>query len=247
MKDRRVPEGEHGKRVKTAIIILLNLVFAPSHLDVAVNKKIITTCSVVPPTDAALEAAGDVNADALDREGIRELSKQKREKERCSRNGMTIDDDGVAAVYFNDEEGALLAAMEKVKSKGGAMFAATAAAPHLNIGMLELTEVRELARQRLEQEHRGLGVPGDGRDLNDLPMDDADVIREMNGTRKPGGSFFAKSMELGNTNATLVHPSPSPAGGGHEPGATQNRGAIVLAEGRALFVVIPPLAFPRTR
>ena len=43
--------------------------------------------------------------------------------------------------------------------------------------MLELTEVRELARQRLEQEHRGLGVPGDGRDLNDLPMDDADVIR----------------------------------------------------------------------
>ena len=39
-----------------------------------------------------------MNADALDREGIRELSKQKREKERCSRNGMTIDDDddGVA-------------------------------------------------------------------------------------------------------------------------------------------------------
>ena len=80
-----------------------------------------------------------MNAEALDREGIRELSKQKREKERRSRNGMTIDDDGVAAVYFNDEEGALLAAMEKVKSKGGAMFAATAAAPHLNTGMLDLT------------------------------------------------------------------------------------------------------------
>ena len=78
MKDRRVPEGEHGKLVKTDIVILLNLVFAPSHLDVAVNKKIITTCSVVPPTDAALEAAGDVNADALDREGVRELSSARR-------------------------------------------------------------------------------------------------------------------------------------------------------------------------
>ena len=29
--------------------------------------------------------------------------------------------------------------MEKVKAKGGAMFAATAAAPHLNTGMLDLT------------------------------------------------------------------------------------------------------------
>ena len=90
---------------------------------------------------------------------------------------MTIDRRRRRTVFFSDEEGALLAATEKVKTKGGAMFAATAAAPHLNIGMLELTEVRELARQRLEQEHRGLGVPGDGRDLNDLPMDDADVIR----------------------------------------------------------------------
>ena len=116
--------------------------------------------------------------------------------------------------------------------------------------MLELTEVRELARQRLEQEHRGLGVPGDGRDLNDLPMDDADVIREMNGTRKPGGSFFAKSMELGNTNGTeftnaaLDHQARREVATNR---ATQNRGAIVLAEGRALFVGIPPLAFPRTR
>ena len=139
--------------------------------------------------------------------------------------------------------------MEKVKAKGGAVFAATAAAPHLNIGMLELTEVRELARQRLDQEHRGLGVPGDGRDLNDLPMDDADVIREMNGTRKSGGSFFAKSMELGNTNgieftnAALVHQAREVA----TNRVTQNRGTIVLAEGRALFVGTPPVDFPRTR
>ena len=75
-------------------------------------------------TDAALAAVVDVNADALDREEIRELSKQKREKERCSRNGMTIDDDGVAPGDLGEEEGALLAAMDKVKAKGGAMFAA---------------------------------------------------------------------------------------------------------------------------
>jgi hypothetical protein len=28
VKDRRVPENEHGKLVKTEIVILLNLVFA---------------------------------------------------------------------------------------------------------------------------------------------------------------------------------------------------------------------------
>ena len=80
-----------------------------------------------------------MNADALDREEIRELSKQKREKERRSRNGMTIDDDGVAPGDLGEEEGALLAAMDKVKAKGGAMFAA---AQQLgNRGGLELTSV----------------------------------------------------------------------------------------------------------
>ena len=37
---------------------------------------------------------------------------------------MTIDDDGVAPGDLGEEEGALLAAMDKVKAKGGAMFAA---------------------------------------------------------------------------------------------------------------------------
>ena len=136
--------------------------------------------------------------------------------------------------------------MEKVKSKGGAMFAATAAAPHLNIGMLELTEVRELARQRLEQEHRGLGVPGDGRDLNDLPMDDADVIREMNGTRKSGGSFFAKSMELGNTNGTEFTNAALVTKPGRWP-RTASRKTVEpswsLKGGRCLLAP-PPLDFP---
>jgi hypothetical protein len=99
------------------------------------------------------------------------------------------------------------------------------------------------------QEQRGSGMPGGNLDLDDLPMDDADVTLEVDGTRKPGGSFFAKSMELGNTNgieftnAALVNQAREVA----TNRVTQNRGAIVLAEGRALFVGIPPLAFPRTR
>ena len=40
-----------------------------------------------------------------------------------SRNGMTIDDNGVAPGDLGDEEEALLATMDKVKGKGGAMFA----------------------------------------------------------------------------------------------------------------------------
>ena len=54
VKDRRVPEGEHGKLVKTVIIILLNLVFAPSHCDGAVNKKTIAKSGGVPFTKCLL-------------------------------------------------------------------------------------------------------------------------------------------------------------------------------------------------
>ena len=49
-----MPEGEHGKLVKTVIIILLNLVFAPSHCDGAVNKKTIAKSGVVPFTKCLL-------------------------------------------------------------------------------------------------------------------------------------------------------------------------------------------------
>ena len=105
----------------------------------------------------------------------------------------------------------------------------------LNIGALDLAPVRELARQRVAQEQRGLGMPDGGLDLDDLPMDDADLIREVNGTRIPGGSFFAKAMELGNadgikfTGTAIYNQSRELA----EARGTANHGAIVLAEARA--------------
>jgi hypothetical protein len=41
------------------------------------------------------------------------------------RNGMRTDDDGLALDDLGDEEAAQLRAMDKVKAKGGAMFAAS--------------------------------------------------------------------------------------------------------------------------
>jgi hypothetical protein len=62
---------------------------------------------------------------ALNRGGIRELAKQKWDKERGMRNGMRINDDGLALGDLGDEEAAQLRAMDKVKAKGGAMFSAS--------------------------------------------------------------------------------------------------------------------------
>ena len=62
---------------------------------------------------------------ALNRDGIRELAKQKRDKERGMRDGMRINDRGLALDDLGDEEVAQLRAMDKVKAKGGAMFAAS--------------------------------------------------------------------------------------------------------------------------
>ena len=39
LAERRVPEGKHDKLVPTDIVILLNMVFAPSHCDVKMNLK----------------------------------------------------------------------------------------------------------------------------------------------------------------------------------------------------------------
>ena len=61
----------------------------------------------------------------LNQDGIRELAKQKRDKERGMRNGMRINDCGLALDNLDDEEAAQLRAMGKVKAKGGAMFAAS--------------------------------------------------------------------------------------------------------------------------
>jgi hypothetical protein len=60
-----------------------------------------------------------VSVAALNRGGIRELAKQKRDKERGMRNGMRINDDGLALGDLGDEEAAQLRAMEKMDAKGG--------------------------------------------------------------------------------------------------------------------------------
>ena len=78
-----------------------------------------------------------MNAAALNREGIRELAKQKREKARLSRHGMQLDDDGRALGDLGGDEAAMLLAMGEVKAKGGAMFAA--AQQMNNPGGLEFT------------------------------------------------------------------------------------------------------------
>jgi hypothetical protein len=127
-KQRRVPEGEHEKRVRTDVVILLRMVFAPSHCDVAANQPTVAGSGVVSftkrlcnhpevtqgsggrtadraaATDAAAAAAGDVKVAALNRDGIRELTKQKRGKDRGMRNGMLIDDDGLALDNLDDKE-----------------------------------------------------------------------------------------------------------------------------------------------
>ena len=83
------------------------------------------TAGLAAATDAAAAAAGDVNAAALNREGLRELAKQKREKARLNRHGMELHDDGRAFGDLEDDEAAQLRAMSQVKAKGGAMFAAS--------------------------------------------------------------------------------------------------------------------------
>jgi hypothetical protein len=105
-EQRSVPEGKHEKLVRTDVVILLRIIFAPSHCDVAANQRTIAASGVVPftkrlldhpkvtqgsggrtadraaATDAVAAAPGDVDVAALNRGGIRELAKQKRDKER---------------------------------------------------------------------------------------------------------------------------------------------------------------------
>ena len=109
---RRVPKGEHDKLVRSDVVILLNMVFAPSHCDAELNRRTIALSGVAPftkclldhpevtqgsgdraarlaaATDAAAAAAVDVNVGVLGREGLRALAQEKREKERANHGGM---------------------------------------------------------------------------------------------------------------------------------------------------------------
>jgi hypothetical protein len=111
---RRVPKGEHDKLVRSDVVILLNMVFAPSHCDAELNRRTIALSGVAPftkclldhpevtqgsgdraarlaaATDAAAAAAVDVNVGVLGREGLRALAQEKREKERANRGGMQL-------------------------------------------------------------------------------------------------------------------------------------------------------------
>ena len=47
---RRVPKGEHDKLVRSDVVILLNMVFAPSHCDAELNRRTIALSGVAPFT-----------------------------------------------------------------------------------------------------------------------------------------------------------------------------------------------------
>jgi hypothetical protein len=153
LAERRVPEGQHDRIMPTDLAILINMVFSPSHCDAEMNRRTIAASGVAPftkvlfqhpdilrgegarldrrvaATDAAVAAAaGAVNTEALGLAEVRELGKQKREAKRKLRHGMDIEDDGVALGDLDQDAAARLAAMDKVKAKGGAIFGAAMAA-----------------------------------------------------------------------------------------------------------------------
>ena len=53
-EQRRVPEGELKKLVRTDVVILLRMIFAPSHCDVAANQRTIAASGVAPFTKRLL-------------------------------------------------------------------------------------------------------------------------------------------------------------------------------------------------
>ena len=103
---RRIPEGQHDKLMPTDLVILLNLVFGPSHGDVAANQRTFAQSGVVPftrvllkhpevvagasvrvesraaATDAAAAAAGDLNLETLILTGLTRLSMDPGEARR---------------------------------------------------------------------------------------------------------------------------------------------------------------------
>ena len=145
--------------MSTDLVILLNLVFGPSHGDVPANERTIAKSGVVPftrvllehpevvagssarvvdreaATDAAAAAAGDVNLEALNLTGLRRLSteaKAKREGAARRCQGMEVPDDDMMLADLGEDGAALVRRMDGVKAKGGAMFAAAQAAGDLS-------------------------------------------------------------------------------------------------------------------
>jgi len=55
LSERRIPEGQHEKLMPTDLVILLNLVFGPSHGDVPANQRTIAQSGVVNFTRVLLE------------------------------------------------------------------------------------------------------------------------------------------------------------------------------------------------
>jgi hypothetical protein len=162
LAERRVPEGQHDRIMPSDLVILINMVFGPSHCDAPMNRRTIAASGVVPFTKILLQhpdvlrgessrldsraaatdvavgaAAGTVNTDALGLPEIRELGKLKREVKRKMRHGMQIEDDGVAPGDLDQDAAARLAAMDKVKAKGGAIFGAAMASG--DVGGIEFT------------------------------------------------------------------------------------------------------------
>ena len=54
-EERRVPEGQHDKLVRTDVVILLNMVFEPSHCNEAANRRTIAASGVAPFTKRLLK------------------------------------------------------------------------------------------------------------------------------------------------------------------------------------------------
>jgi hypothetical protein len=176
--------------VSTDLVILLNLVFGPSHGDVPANQRTIAQSGVVPftrvllehpevvagssarvesreaATDAAAAAAGDVNLEALDLAGLRRLSvdaKAKRDGAARRCQGMEVPDDDTMLADLG-EGAALIRRMDGVKAKGGGMFAAAQAAGDLDGIEFTAGSVRAVAaRIAKEQEDKAKKAEADAR------------------------------------------------------------------------------------
>jgi hypothetical protein len=111
-EQRRMPEGEQQRLVCTDAVIR----------EVTSGGRAVDRAAA---TGAVAAAAGDVNVAAVNRDGTRELAKQKWDKERGTCNGMWTDEFFLALGDLGDDATLQLRAVGNVKAKSGAMFAAS--------------------------------------------------------------------------------------------------------------------------